>query len=248
MPSPVVPMTTTVVEGCPITPTPNANAVVDNNGMGEQQGGPEGGPPDAGDAGNADTPPMTTLTIPCAESISSLEASVTAWSAASAVSASANTNTNHHAPIPYTFPISFPMTSSAAAGPGKLTLNLVVATAPFNFSVPPVPAPSARNATTNATWQGGIKSMTVVPVALTAMNTGAGGASGVAPNATSGAGASVPVQGAKSGAWSIRGGRKNGIRIGTGIPSIYALVASWAVMPLLVSLLMLLVSLVVVTL
>ena len=71
-PLPEVPMTTTVVEGCATTSPSNENDDAQSGGneaTGEQED---------------DSFPMTTLTVPCTESISSLEASVTAWSAASA--------------------------------------------------------------------------------------------------------------------------------------------------------------------
>jgi hypothetical protein len=68
--------------------------------------------------------------------------------------------------------------------------------------------------------------MTVVPVALTAMDTGAG-VIGAGP--TAGAGASMPVQGMKSGSSSIRRVRARG----SDIQSIWAFVPGLSLLSLL---------------
>ena len=172
---------------------------------------------------------MTTLTIPCTESISSLEAAVTAWSASAAAVANAQAHAtatvtatdeggNTHAPVPYTFPISFPMASSPAASSpaaaGTVTKNLVFATAPYNFSVPAVQAPSTA-AGVNGTWYGEVMNVTVAPVALSAMGS-ASAMAGSSAVASAGAGVGKKV---KSGA-SLASGRSGAYGVGGMVLSI----------------------------
>ncbi|KAJ9610218.1 hypothetical protein H2200_004995 [Cladophialophora chaetospira] len=184
-PVPEVPMTTTVVEACPTAPAQHAQA-----------GGAAGGN-NVGNGQEGNAAPMTTLTVPCASAISSLEASVTSWSASASAQASAAAHAEAaagaaHPNVPYTSAVE------------TQTLNLVIATAPFNFSVPSVPAPS------NGSWVGEVKNMTIVPVALTAM-------AGAAGSAVAGASAAASAMaGFKSEGSCVRGwsGERGALLVG----------------------------------
>lgn len=180
MPVPEVPMTTTVVEGCAITPPPGSldSEIAESNQQDQQEG----------------AAPVTTLTIPCASAISELDASASAYASATAgAGASEGANSNAHAPVPYSFPISFPMATSAPA-PAIVTLNLVAATAKFNFSVP-------ANTSSSLVWSDEVKNVTVVPVALSPLTSTPGGVAS--------ASASVSAM-ASAGAGGMRSGAEGG--------------------------------------
>ena len=138
-------MTTTVVEACGIMPPPSPASVLTYAEENDE---------------------MTTLTIPCRESISSFESVVSSWSSASAAANAGSQPLATHQPIPYSFPLSFsfPMTTPT---PEVITKNLVLATAPFNFSVPAV--------TATENWSGEVRNVTVVPVSVGAEGSGGKG-------------------------------------------------------------------------